>query len=105
MILDGIRNFTPTPTQEFWTNKFMAEHNDNFCFSILPDGNGGYTPCPEVLTEDEAIRYLRIDKQKADPFKTLRYYREKRKLRATKIGNNLLLSRKELDRFIEVMTH
>jgi len=28
--------------------------------SILPDGNGGYTPCPEVLTEEELIIFLRI---------------------------------------------
>ena len=28
--------------------------------AVLPDGNGGSTPCPEVLTEDELIRYLRI---------------------------------------------
>ena len=83
----------------------MAEHNDNFGFTVLPDGNGGYTPCPELLTEIEAIRYLRLDRQKADPFKTLRYYRGEKKLRATKIGNNLLLSRKELDRFIERMTN
>jgi len=26
----------------------------------LPDGNGGFTPCPELLTEDELIRFLRI---------------------------------------------
>lgn len=28
--------------------------------SALPDGNGGFTPCPQLLTEDELIRYLRI---------------------------------------------
>ena len=27
---------------------------------VLPDGNGGFTPCPELLTEDEVIRLLRI---------------------------------------------
>ncbi len=26
----------------------------------LPDGNGGFTPCPELLTEEEVIRFLRI---------------------------------------------
>jgi hypothetical protein len=29
-------------------------------FSLLPDGKGEYGPCPEVLTEDELIRFLRI---------------------------------------------
>jgi hypothetical protein len=28
--------------------------------AVLPDGDGGFTPCPELLTEDELIRYLRI---------------------------------------------
>jgi len=28
--------------------------------SALPDGNGGFTPCPELLTEEELIRFLRI---------------------------------------------
>jgi len=28
--------------------------------TVLPDGNGGFTPCPALLTEDELIRLLRI---------------------------------------------
>ena len=28
--------------------------------TILPDGNGGFTPCPELLTEEELIIFLRI---------------------------------------------
>ena len=27
---------------------------------VLPDGNGGFTPCPELLTEEELIMFLRI---------------------------------------------
>jgi len=27
---------------------------------ILPDGNGGFTPCPELLTEEELVAFLRI---------------------------------------------
>ena len=27
---------------------------------LLPDGYGGFTPCPELLTEEELIRFLRI---------------------------------------------
>jgi hypothetical protein len=34
-------------------NRFMMP-------SILPDGNGGFTSCPELMTEDELIRFLRI---------------------------------------------
>ena len=28
--------------------------------AVLPNGNGGFTPCPELLTEDEVISFLRI---------------------------------------------
>lgn len=28
--------------------------------AVLPDGSGGFTPCPELLTEEELVRYLRI---------------------------------------------
>jgi hypothetical protein len=28
--------------------------------AVLPDGNGGFVPCPELLTEEEVIRFLRI---------------------------------------------
>lgn len=73
--------------------------------AVLPDGNGGFTPCPTVLTEQEAIRYLRLDvvghKSPAD---TLRYYREKKKLKGTRIGRRLFYTRKSLDEFLEEMT-
>ena len=28
--------------------------------AVLPDDNGGFTPCPELMTEDELILFLRI---------------------------------------------
>jgi hypothetical protein len=28
--------------------------------SVIPDGNGGFMPCPELLTEAELIRLLRV---------------------------------------------
>jgi hypothetical protein len=28
--------------------------------SVLPNGNGDFTPCPELLTEEELIVFLRI---------------------------------------------
>ena len=36
--------------------------NNYGCFSgiVLPDDNGGFNPCPILLTEDELIRLLRI---------------------------------------------
>ncbi len=84
----------------------MNRQNTVFSVStVLPDGNGGFTPCPELLTKSEAIRYLRLDIDgPAKPENTLRYYREKKKLKGTKIGKKLLYSRKALDEFMEKMT-
>ena len=33
--------------------KFMSS-------TVLPDSNGGFTPCPELMTEAELIQFLRI---------------------------------------------
>jgi len=70
--------------------------------AVLPDGNEGFTPCPELLTEDEAIRYLRLDIDgPQNPHGTLKYYRDRNVLRAVKIGRNLRYPRRELDLMVE----
>lgn len=79
----------------------MSDKLNTFSIAIMPDGK----LAPSVMTEAEAIRYLRIDKQKADATKTLQYYRDKKLLKATKIGKNLLYSRNELERFVELITN
>ena len=28
--------------------------------AVLPDGNGGFGPCPALMTEEELVRFLRI---------------------------------------------
>jgi hypothetical protein len=43
----------------------MLSTNDNtkhvfITPAVLPDGNGSFAPCPELMTEDEVIRFLRI---------------------------------------------
>ena len=41
----------------------MKDNNKNIVFSaaaVMPDGNGGWQPCPPLLTEDDLIRFLRI---------------------------------------------
>lgn len=70
---------------------------------VLLDGNGGFSPCPELLTEAEAIRYLRLEADN-NPSRTLKYYREKGLLRATTVGRHLLYRRVELDRFLKLQT-
>ena len=73
--------------------------------AVLPDGNGGFTPCPELLTEDEVIRFLRLDNiDTEDPANTLRYYRNKGLLRATQVGKCIRYRRIELERFLERLT-
>jgi hypothetical protein len=69
----------------------------------LPDGNGGFTCCPEVLTPREAALYLRMDLN-GNWQQTLRYYREKKKLRPTRIGRKTVYMRKELYEFAERLT-
>ncbi|MEI7835066.1 MAG: helix-turn-helix domain-containing protein [Planctomycetota bacterium] len=77
-----------------------------FAGAILPGrytrGANGYLievepsrPCPELLTEDEASLYLRLNVK--NPGDTLRYYREHRGLRAVQISRQVLYPRKELD--------
>jgi hypothetical protein len=75
--------------------------------SVLPDGCGGFQPCPELLTEAEAIRFLRLDEEggPSDPSLTLRYYREKKVLMSTHISKTIKYSRRELERFIEKLTY
>ena len=37
--------------------------NNNLVFAtsaVIPDGHGGFTPCPELMTEQELIQFLRI---------------------------------------------
>ena len=70
--------------------------------AVLSDGNGGYTPCPELLTEDEAIRFLRLDVNgPRNPAGTLKYYRDQGVLRAVRIGRNLRYPRRELDSMVD----
>ena len=82
----------------------MNDNNGKFIFSspsVLPDGNGGFTPCPELLTETEAIRYLRLDVDGSpNPLKTMEYYRNSGQLVAVKVGKKNRYRRQDLDDFL-----
>jgi len=58
---------------------------------------------PELLTEQEAIVFLRLETEN-NPTRTLKYYRDKNQLRAVKVGKNLLYSKQELLSFIQIAT-
>ena len=90
---------------ELTTTKMITPTHNTLVSAVLPDGKGGFTPCPEVLTEEEAIRYLRLDVDGPEhPENTLRYYREKKLLKGTRIGKRIRYTRRSLDEFLERMT-
>lgn len=67
----------------------------------FPDG----TPCPYLMTETEAIRFLRIDTVNIkDRSGTLRRYREAGVLRGVQISKVVLYTLPELIAFIERQT-
>ncbi|MCC6968975.1 MAG: helix-turn-helix domain-containing protein [Phycisphaerales bacterium] len=62
-------------------------------------------PCPELLTEEEALRYLRLDIIDIDnPEDTLRRYRKLGLIRGTQVGKCVRYRRQELERFLERIT-
>jgi len=74
---------------------------------VVIQSNTYYMPngsiMPELLTEDEALIFLRLEKENK-PTRTLKYYRDKGQLRGLKIGTNFLYPKRELLNFIEVAT-
>lgn len=63
------------------------------------------TPCPELLTEEEAINYLRLDTIGIkDPSATLRAYRKRGLLRGTQVSKCIFYRRVELEAFLERLT-
>ena len=62
-------------------------------------------PCPELLTEEEAIRYLRLDTINIkDPTATLLSYRKRRLLHGTQVSKRVFYRRVELDAFLGRLT-
>lgn len=63
-------------------------------------------PCPELLTEEEAIRYLRLDTIRGlkNPAETLARYRAMGLLRGTQVSKSVFYRRIELDRFLDRLT-
>ena len=73
--------------------------------AIIPGTNGDWQPCPELLTEAEAICFLRLDTiDIKNPAETLSRYRKEGMLRATQISKKLFYRRKELDQFLDRLT-
>lgn len=68
-------------------------------------GNG--KPVPMVLTEMEAVRFLRLDAEERAPESALRAFRrlvETKRIRPCRIGLRNRFARQELERFVLVAT-
>lgn len=67
---------------------------------------GSIAPYPELLTEEEAIRYLRLDTIEGlrNPKETLARYRAMGMLRGTQVSKRIFYRRVELERFLERLT-
>ncbi|GMU82395.1 MAG: hypothetical protein AMXMBFR47_22660 [Planctomycetota bacterium] len=63
--------------------------------------------CPELLTEAEAVRYLRLDTIRGlrNPGETLARYRAMGLLRGTQVSKSVFYRRVELDRFLDRLTN
>ena len=79
-------------------------NNVNFQSSISYYADG--TIVPDILTQHDAIKFLRLDTDNIkNPKATLKYYRDKGQLRGARIGNNYCYTKKELLNFIEEATN
>ncbi len=80
----------------------------SFQGSLLPSVWGFFRPgdpCPGLLTEAEAVRYLRLDQIGIkNPAETLRRYRKAGRLKGTQVSKRVFYQRKNLDQFLDTMT-
>lgn len=73
---------------------------DGRLVELIPAG-----PCPDLLTEEEAIRYLRLDIIDVEnPEDTLRRYRKQGLVRGTQVGKCVRYRRSELEAFLDRIT-
>jgi len=74
--------------------------NSDYCQNVVffPDGR----PVPEILTEQEAIEFLRLDVDgPKHPEQTLQYYRTEGLLKGVQIGKRLRYTKTELIQFVD----
>jgi hypothetical protein len=71
--------------------------------TVLPDGNGDYTPCPELLTEDELVCYLRIPQvsNSENHHNVIEHLKRYRGLPRIRICNKVLYPTEAIRKWIE----
>ena len=81
--------------------KGSNELNNFMSISYFADG----TPVPDLMTEEEAIKFLRLDDGNTKrPTLTLQYYRSEGLLKATRVGKRLRYLKSELFQFLDLLT-
>ena len=81
-------------------------HDDLQCFfvpAILPDGNGSSTHCPELMTEEELIQFLRIPliSNSKDHHNVIEHLKRYRDLPRIHICNKVLYPTQAIQKWIE----
>ena len=80
-------------------------NHENYWYPCYMQKGEQIIPVPELLTEEEAIIFLRLDIDgPKDPTLTLEYYRTQGLLKATRVGKRLRYQKKELLRFLDLLT-
>ena len=71
--------------------------------AVLPDGDGGFTLCPELLTEEELIRFLRIreSSNSNNHHNVVEHLKRTRNLPRIHVCNKALYPRKAVEQWIE----
>ncbi|MHC4639417.1 MAG: hypothetical protein ACYTBV_18255, partial [Planctomycetota bacterium] len=74
------------------SNTLLTNNVPLAMLSVLPNGSGGFTPCPELLTEDELIHFLRIPEisRSKDPHNVVEQLKRFRALPRIHICNKCL---------------
>lgn len=82
-------------------SKGLNEVNQYQSVSYYADG----APVPDLLTEEEAIKFLRLDDGGTKhPATTLEYYRSEGLLKGTRVGRRLRYLKSELLNFLDTQT-
>lgn len=86
----------------------MISEEENNChipasFVIIPDGKGGFKPCPELMTEEELIQFLRIPEvsNSKDYHNVIENLKRFRQLPRIHISNRALYPKKAILEWIE----
>jgi hypothetical protein len=74
--------------------------------TAMPDGNGGFALCPELLTEDELALFLRIAEisNSRDHHNVIEHLKRYRDLPRIRICNKVLYPTQAIRRWIEKET-